>query len=207
MGSRKYLLFKWAEPSNSKKRRKTHGQSPHMDVRDAMGWSLVVALHRRQYIDVWPDSAPGIRLLRDELIPLYEKAVQYYKRELHDLWLLWHEDGTMEEGVASYWSYIVDRMFRRRGVSLFWRRSRLLLDPGHGVALYNHMLHAGSEHEGDAVYRLHMYMTESGKLIADEVAGDPVSDKVYDFRTDERYFPLARYLRTKATKTVHMTQA
>ena len=57
----------------------------------------------------------------------------------------------------------------------------------------------------DAVYRVHMYMTESDKLIADEVAGDPVSDVVYDFRTDAKYFPLARYLRSKPSKTVHMT--
>ena len=81
----------------------------------------------------------------------------------------------------------------------------MLLEPGHGVALYNHLLHAGSEHEGNAVYRVHMYMTESDKLIADEVAGDPVSDMVYDFRTDKKYFPLARYLRNKPSKTVHMT--
>jgi hypothetical protein len=204
---RKFLLYQWVEQQNSDKRRKTYGQSPHMDVRDALGWSLIVALDRPQYIDVWLDSAPGIELMRDELVPLYDTAVEYYKRELHHLWKLWNEDGTMEEGVATYWSYIVDRMFRRRGVPLFWRRSRLLLNPGHGVALYNHMLHAGSEHEGEAVYRVHMYMTESGKLIADEVAGAPVSDLVYDFRTDERYFPLARYLRTKPSKTVNMTQA
>jgi hypothetical protein len=178
-----------------------------MDVRDAVGWSLLIALHQPQYIDVWLDSAPGIELLRDELVPHYDAAVEYYKRELHPLWMQWNEAGTLEEGVASYWSYIVDRMFRSRGVPLFWRRSRLRLNPGHGVALYNHLFHAGSEHDGTAVYRLHMYMTESGRLIADEIAGAPVSDQVYDFRTDEQYFPLARYLRTKPTKTVHMTKA
>ena len=179
----------------------------HTDVKDRKGGSLVVSVDATQSIDIVPDSAHGIEVLDSELIPVYDEAMQYYEKEVHQDWLAWRskpEQDNMACGKASFWSFVVDRHFQRRGVKRYWERITLTLEPGHGVFLSNKMLHAGARHRGRAVNRLHMYMSEQG-LLSQSVADPEVSEIVYDFRTDMHMFVLARYLAAQPGETIEMT--
>ena len=71
----------------------------------------------------------------------------------------------------------------------------------------NRMLHAGAPHSGGPVYRIHMYMTEGGQLMAEELGEAAVSDREYDFRTDEIYFPMANYLEAGRAGWVDLTSS
>ena len=78
------------------------------------------------------------------------------------------------------------------------------VEPGHGVAVNNRMLHGGAKHDGPAAHRIHIYMTEQG-LQAQNIGQPDVSEVVYDFRTDPQMFVLARYLSIKPSTTIDMT--
>ena len=200
----KYYKYHWKEPGEGVKRSKSQRQGPHMDVRNANGHSIVLSLNKRQPFDVYPDSGPGLELMRDVLAPLYPTAEKYYKENVHDLWAKWKPGRSEQDGLATYWCYVVHRLFVQRGVPLLWRRKRIFLDPGHGVVVSNYILHGGAEYEGDAAYRIHWYMTESNRLIDDVVSGIQVYDQVYDFQTDPIWFPVARYLDLEPSPTVDL---
>ena len=166
-------------------------QGPHVDVDNAWGYGLVVALNKRQPFDVYPESARPLALLRDDLFPHYDEARRYYKAAVHDRWTKWNPGRSEEDGMATYWAFICHRLFVLKGVPLLWRRKRLWLEAGDGVAVSHHILHGGADHDGEALYRLHMYMTESTKIIGRDVAAAPVEDQVFDFRVDKKWFVIA----------------
>jgi len=200
---KKYLKFQWAEPRQGRSRYTTRKQGPHMDV-NARGYGLVVALNKRQPFDVYPESALPLAMFRDVLLPLYDDASRYYKENIHDLWTKWNPGRSEDDGMATYWAFICHRLFVLEGVPLLWRRKRLWLEAGDGVAVTNHILHGGADHDGDALYRLHMYMTESTKIIARDVSAAPVEDSVFDFRVDKKWFVVARYLALEPSQRVNL---
>lgn len=181
-------------------------QFPHMDIKDGNGSSIWMPIAEDQEIDIWPDSEKGIETI-DELEPLYEEATEYYKDVLHEEWLTWNPGESLQSGIASFWAFIVDRQFRKRGVSRIWKRYRILVKAGQGLIIKNRLLHAGAPHSGGPDYRIHMYMAEGGKLLADDLGEAAVSDRVYDFRTDEVYFPLAFYLEAGRAGWVNLTSS
>jgi len=198
-------FYKWTEPAAGIKVSHPPGQPVHMDMRHAAGGSIVIAVDRRQPFDIVLDSADGIEILYSDLLPKYDAAMAYYEKEVHEEWAKWNEGCSIECGKATFWSYIVDRHFKRRGVKRLWERITLMLEPGQGVFVSNRMLHAGAEYRGRAAYRIHMYMAEQG-LLAAEVGEPQVSEIVYDYRTDPQLFVLARYLNAQPYSTIDMTQ-
>jgi hypothetical protein len=177
-----------------------------MDVRDANGYSIWIPLEQDQCLDFWPDSEEGIEAIR-ELEPHYEDIVAYYTEHVHSEWLVWNPDQSLQSGIASFWAYIVDRQIRLRGVPTLWKRYRILVKAGQGLIIKNRMLHAGAPHSGGAVFRIHMYMSEEGKLLSEEIGDSRFSDRVYDFRTDEVYFPMATYLEAGSAGWIDMTRS
>ena len=165
-----------------------------------------ISIADAQTIDIYPDSELGIKII-DELEPVYEEATEYYKNELHDEWLVWNPGKSLESGIPSFWAFSVDRQFRIRGVPRVWKRYRILVNAGEGLIINNRMLHAGAPHSGGPVYRIHMYMTEGGQLMAEELGEAAVSDREYDFRTDEIYFPMANYLEAGRAGWVDLTSS
>jgi hypothetical protein len=204
-------FYQWKEPAADKEVLETGMQTMHMDVQDGKGGSVVVSVDAPQSIDIVPDSALGIEVLDSDLIPVFDDAMEYYEKEVHADWLAWRAKPDSDQdnlacGKASFWSFVVDRHFQRRGVKRFWERITLTLEPGHGVFLSNKMLHAGARHSGRAVNRIHMYMSEQG-LLSQGVADPEVSEIVYDFRTDKHMFVLARYLAAEPGETIEMTRS
>jgi hypothetical protein len=202
---RTFSDYKWTEPEPGVARFESKRQSPHMDLKDAPGFSMLLSLNNKQPFDVYPESGPGLELMRDELSPLYERAMKYYKEKVHATWAKWNPGRTEEDGAATYWCYIVHRLFVERGVPLHWTRKRLYLKPGHGVIVSNYILHGGAEYDGEAAYRIHWYVTDSSRLVKDTVNGIPVYNQVFDFRTDPIWFPIARYLNLEPSTTVDLT--
>ena len=197
-------FYQWKEPKTGTAVQGTDAQPSHMDVRDASGTNIIIAMHRAQPLDVVPDSALGIKILTEEIIPLYDRAIQYFDKELYPAWSQYNAGKSLECGRATFYSYIVDRRFKLRGVKPLWPRYTLMIEPGHGVAIRNKMLHAGAKYSGPAAHRIHIYMTEQGLLLPN--IGEPeVSDVVYDFRTDPQMFVLARYLHAEGSETINMT--
>ncbi len=66
------------------KRPKSKRQSPHMDIRDATGFSMLLSLNKKQPFNVYPESRLGLELMRDELVHLYDHAMSYYKEKVHE---------------------------------------------------------------------------------------------------------------------------
>ena len=197
-------FYQWKEPKTGVAVEGTDAQPSHMDVRDASGTNIVIAMHRAQPLDVVPDSALGIKVLTEEIMPVYDEAIQYFDKELYPEWSQFNAGKSLECGRATFYSYIVDRLFKKRAVKLVWPRYTLMIEPGQGVAIGNRMLHGGAKYSGPAAHRIHIYMTEQGLLLPS--IGDPeVSDIVYDFRTDPQMFVLARYLQAEASETINMT--
>jgi hypothetical protein len=201
---KKYQKFRWSEPPQEMARQTTEPQAPHVDVGDTPGYAIVIAFNERQAFDVWPASAAGIALLRELLFPLYDRAREYYESEIYHDWAAWNAGRSMEDGMMEYWSFIVHRLFLTHEVPLLWRRERLWLEPGHGLAVNNHILHAGADHDGNAIYRMHFYMTDSTNALARDISAPPVEDELFDFRTDRKWFPIARYLDLEASRRVDM---
>ena len=202
--SKNAKFYAWTEPRVGTDVVGPKRQLAHMDVQDAAGGTVIISIHRQQAFDIYPDSVLGIQVLDRELVPIYEKAMKYYEEKLHSLWSKFNPGQSLACGKATFWSYIVDRRFQQRGVKPVWPRYTLMIDAGHGVFVTNRMLHGGAEHSGEAGYRIHIYLTEPGAMVAD--IGDPeVSTVVYDFRIDPCMFVLARYLRVEPSETINMT--
>lgn len=143
-----------------------------MDVRDLNGFNKMIDLDRPHGFDIVPDSAFGLEVLYEDLIPIYDLAMQNYEEHVHPQWSLYNPGATLECGKAMY---IVDRQtdtvafvdcqFNLRGVKSAWPRYTLMLEPGLGVAVKNGTLHGGAKHRGKAVHSILIYMTEQGALL------------------------------------------
>ena len=94
-------------------------------------------MHRAQPLDVVPDSALGIKILTEEITLLYDRAIQYFDKELDPAWSQFNAGKSLECGRTTFYLYIVDRRFRLCGVKLLLPRYTLIIEPGHGVAIRN----------------------------------------------------------------------
>jgi hypothetical protein len=90
-------FYRWKEPGEGVTVTGTTSQPGHTDVERALGNNLIIALGDpdnaadEQEFDIIPDSADGFRVLDQELLPIYDRAMEYYVNELHPDWLEFHQ--------------------------------------------------------------------------------------------------------------------
>ncbi len=78
-----------------------------MDIKDATGFSMLLSLNKKQPFNVYLESGPGLELMQDELISLYDYAMSYYKEKVHARWARWNQGSSEQDGTATYLSYTV----------------------------------------------------------------------------------------------------